>query len=79
MPLNLTLLKGSAIVGVFWGLFNAKEPAASASNVRRLMSLYRDGVIRPEITERFPLERGGEAIARLASRKATGKLVVVIR
>ncbi|WP_395671457.1 NADPH:quinone oxidoreductase family protein [Phenylobacterium sp.] len=79
VPLNLTLLKGSAIVGVFWGLFNAKEPAASAANVRRLMDLYREGAARPEITERFPLERGGEAIARLASRQATGKVVVVVR
>ena len=78
LPLNLTLLKSCQVMGVFWGAFAAREPAAHAANVAALMALYRDGKIRPAITERFPLERGGEAIARLGARGARGKIVVTI-
>jgi NADPH:quinone reductase len=78
IPLNLVLLKGCEIVGVFWGGFTAREAAANAENVRELLALYEAGQIRPVISQRFPLARGGEAIARLASRQAVGKLVVIV-
>ena len=78
IPLNLTLLKGCQIVGVFWGAFTAKEPAANQENIKELMDLYAAGKIRPHVSERFPLERAGEAIAHLAARKALGKVVVTI-
>ncbi len=78
LPLNLTLLKSCQVMGVFWGAFAAREPAAHAANVTALMQLYVDGKIRPAITERFPLERGGEAIGRLGARGARGKIVVTI-
>ncbi|HWE44498.1 MAG TPA: NADPH:quinone oxidoreductase family protein [Caulobacteraceae bacterium] len=77
IPLNLTLLKGCQIVGVFWGGFVNNLPDHAAANTRELIKLYIDGKIRPEVSERFPLERGGEAIARLASRQACGKIVVI--
>jgi NADPH2:quinone reductase len=77
VPLNLMLLKSCNIVGVFWGAAVARDPAAHARNVKELMALYAAGKIRPHVSEHFPLERAGEAIAHLASRKAMGKVVVV--
>ena len=78
LPLNLTLLKSCQVVGVFWGEFTARYPAQHAANVAALMALYLDGRIKPAVTERFPLARGAEAIARLGGRQARGKVVVVI-
>ena len=78
LPLNLALLKSCQIVGVFWGGFARRDPAGSATNNRELLDLYAAGRIKPFVSERFPLERGGEAIRRLADRKATGKLVVTM-
>jgi NADPH2:quinone reductase len=78
LPLNLPLLKGCQIVGVFWGEFTNRLPAVHAANVAALMALYLDGKIKPAVTERYPLARGGEAIARLGSRAARGKIVVTI-
>ena len=78
IPLNLTLLKGCQIIGVFWGGFVARDPKGNAANVAELMRLYAEGKIRPEVSERYPLARGAEAIARLASRQAKGKIVVTI-
>ena len=78
LPLNLVLLKSCQIVGVFWGEFTSRQPSLHAANVAELMQLYLDGRIKPAITERFTLARGGEAIARLAARGARGKLVVTI-
>ncbi|WP_419253804.1 NADPH:quinone oxidoreductase family protein [Caulobacter sp. ErkDOM-YI] len=76
IPLNLTLLKSCDIVGVFWGASVARDPAGHAQNVKELMALYAEGKIKPHVSERFPLERAGDAIAHLASRKAMGKVVV---
>jgi NADPH2:quinone reductase len=78
LPLNLPLLKSCQIVGVFWGEFTARYPALHAANVAALMALYLEGRIKPAVTERFPLARGGEAIARLGAREARGKVVVTI-
>jgi NADPH2:quinone reductase len=78
LPLNLALLKGCQIVGVFWGEFTARYPALHAANVAALMTLYLDGRIKPAVTERFPLARGAEAIAKLGTRAARGKMVVMI-
>ena len=78
LPLNLPLLKGCEIVGVFWGEFTSRYPKVHAANVAELMALYLDGKIKPAVTERFPLSRGGEAIGRLGSRSARGKIVVTM-
>jgi NADPH:quinone reductase len=78
LPLNLPLLKSCQIVGVFWGEFTTRFPALHAANVAALMALYLDGRIKPAVTERFPLARGAEAIARLGAREARGKVVVMI-
>lgn len=78
MPLNLTLLKSCDIAGVFWGAFTAREPEKFRQQVEELFELMKQGKIDPLVSETFPLERGGEAIAKLESRKAVGKLVVTM-
>ena len=78
LPLNLTLLKSCQVVGVFWGAFTRREPAANAANIAELMQLYAKGAIEPVVSERYPLAKAGEAIARLAARKAMGKIVVTM-
>jgi len=78
IPLNLALLKGCQIVGVFWGEFVKREPSSHAANLRKLIGLYEMGLIRPHISERFPLDRAREAIARLAMRDVVGKIVVTM-
>lgn len=77
-PLNLTLLKSSSIVGVFWGASVAREPELHKGNVRDLFRLYGEGKIRPRISARFALAEGGKAIRALMDRTATGKLVVTM-
>lgn len=78
IPLNLTLLKSCQVVGVFWGAFVAREPKLHQENVAELMQLYVDGKIRPHVSETFSLADSGKAIAHLASRKAMGKVVVMV-
>ena len=78
IPLNLPLLKSCDICGVFWGKFRADNPQANAAHFEQLFSLWDQGLIAPKVSETFPLERGGEAIARLSNRSAIGKLVVTI-
>jgi NADPH2:quinone reductase len=78
LPLNLVLLKGCQIVGVYWGEFTHRFPSRHAANVAALMALYRQGRIKPAISERFSLQRAGEAIGRLATREVRGKVVVMI-
>lgn len=78
MPLNLTLLKSCDICGVFWGAFTAREPAKFQAQVAELFGLLEAGKIDPLVSETFPLERGGEAIAKLENREAVGKLVVTM-
>jgi len=77
-PLNLTLLKSTSIVGVFWGASTAREAELHKGNVRDLFKLYGEGKIRPRISARYPLREGGQAIRALMDRKAAGKLVVVM-
>ena len=78
LPLNLTLLKSCDVCGVFWGAFAARDPAKNAAHIARLFRLWAEGKIAPKVTETFAFERGGDAIAHLASRKAIGKVVVSI-
>jgi len=78
LPLNLTLLKSCDVCGVFWGAFAARDPQANAAHVDHLFRLWEEGRIAPRVTETYPLERGGEAIAKMAARGAIGKLVVTI-
>lgn len=77
-PWNLALLKSCAIVGVFWGAWLERFPDRHRHNTAELIALYLRGAIRPLVSERYPLPRGGEAIRRLADRRSVGKIVVMI-
>jgi NADPH:quinone reductase len=76
IPLNLTLLKGCQIVGVFWGQFAMRQPAENRKNCEQLMAWVAEGVLRPHVDEVLPFTRAGEALERLAARKVKGKLVL---
>lgn len=78
LALNLTLLKSCDVCGVFWGAYAAREPEANKANINRLFRLWQEGKISPRVTEVFPFERGGDAIAKMGDRRAIGKLVVKI-
>ena len=77
LPLNLALLKACDIRGVFWGAFIARKPERHKSHLEQLFRWWGEGVISPRIDRAYDLAQGGEAIARLSSRQAIGKVVVV--
>jgi NADPH2:quinone reductase len=78
LPLNLALLKGASVVGVFWGDFTKREPQAFAESARQLGRWYREGKLKPHVSATFPLEKAADAIKLLASRQAKGKVVIRI-
>ena len=77
IPVNLLLLKGSALVGVFWGDFVRREPALNAGNMTLLFTWLRERRIHPLISKRYPLSQASQALDALLARQATGKLVVL--
>jgi len=78
VPLNLALLKGCSIVGVFWGAFVGRERQRHRENVAELLEWWKEGKLHPHVSSTYPLERAAEAIRELADRKAKGKVVVTI-
>jgi NADPH2:quinone reductase len=76
MPLNLALLKGCEIVGVFWGAFAARRPERFTRHVEELLGLYAAGELRPHVEATYPLERATEALEAISARAAKGKLVI---
>lgn len=79
LPANLPLLKGAALVGVFWGAFAQRQPQDNAANFEQLFAWHAESRLRPLISQRFALEQTAAAIAQLGQRKAVGKLVVQVR
>ncbi|UZF95282.1 NADPH:quinone oxidoreductase family protein [Bosea sp. NBC_00550] len=78
IPLNLLLLKGCDLRGVFWGEFVAREPAAHRRNMERLLEWAAGDHIRAHVHATFPLERWTEAYALIGDRKAKGKIVLTL-
>lgn len=78
LPVNLALLKGAAVLGVFWGAFAQRQPEDNAANFRQLFAWHAEGKLKPLVSQTFTLAEGGAAIERLAQRQAVGKLVVMI-
>ncbi len=78
IPLNLPLLKGSSIVGVFWGEFARREPKAFAESIGQLGAWFREGKLKPHVSQTFPLEQAVEALKLMATRKAKGKVVLTV-
>jgi len=77
VPLNLTLLKGSSIVGVFWGEFMKRQPQDAMSEMKQLLQWLMQGKIRPLISQQFPLQDARAALEAVYTRQATGKIVIV--
>ena len=79
LPANLPLLKGAALIGVFWGAFAQRQPQDNVANFQKLFAWYAEGKLKPLVSQTFPLEKAGDAIDTLAKRKAVGKVVVTTR
>lgn len=76
IPLNLALLKGLSIVGVFWGAWAGREPDANQANFRELLAMVSEGALRPRVTASYPLDDFVAAFTEISSRRATGKTVL---
>ncbi len=79
LPLNLPLLKGASLVGVFWGDFARREPAHNLAAMQELMRWLAEGKIKPHISARYTLADTPQALIDMASRKVTGKIVILPR
>jgi len=77
IPLNLPLLKGCAVMGVFWGSFAEREPKANYQNIMELLQFYKNGQMKPHIQRTFSLEEAPQALYDMLERRVIGKLVVV--
>ncbi|WP_122502904.1 NADPH:quinone oxidoreductase family protein [Pseudomonas viridiflava] len=76
LPVNLALLKGASVVGVFWGSFAQRQPQDNAANFKQLFAWFEEGKLKPLVSQVYPLERAGEAIDAWGGRRAVGKVVV---
>ena len=76
IPLNITLLKGCQIVGVFWGAWVGMHPDENNKNFDELFKLHAEGKINPEVSQKYALENSADAFSHLANRKAKGKVII---
>lgn len=78
IPLNLALLNGRQILGVFWGEWTRRDLGAYRADVGELFELYFRGRIRPTISATYELRNAADALTHMANRRAIGKLVVTV-
>ena len=78
MPLNLVMLKGVDVLGVFWGEAIIRDPDEHADNMARVMDWVASGKLKPHIHQSYPLEETPRALAAIANREAKGKVVLVL-
>jgi NADPH2:quinone reductase len=78
LPLNLALLKGASLVGVFWGDFARRQPKEFAQSIRQLGRWYAEGKLKPHVSQTLPLEKAVEALKLMAARQVKGKLVLTV-
>ncbi len=79
VPLNLPLLKGYSIVGVYWGERSKREPREHRASMEQLFEMLSRGELRPLISARYPLARAGEALRALLDRKVAGKVALLVK
>ncbi len=79
IPLNLPLLKGCSLVGVFWGTHVRREPKVHAANLAALLKLFESGALRPHLVELDGLESCTAAIDAINERRSVGKIVIRVR
>ncbi len=75
---NLPLLKGFSIVGVFWGSFTQRQSAIHLQNTKELLEFFASGKLKPCVMQTFPLEQASQALVTLAERRAKGKVIITI-
>lgn len=78
LPVNLTLVKNCAVVGVFWGAYARRDPATLMQSLMTLIGWHASGGLKPHISATFPLPEAGRALRTLMNRQSTGKLVVTV-
>lgn len=78
IPLNLALLKGCDIVGVFWGSFASRNPSGNMTNTMQLLKWYQAGDLKPHIHGKYSLEEASDAIQALMNREVSGKVVIEV-
>jgi NADPH:quinone reductase len=76
LPLNLALLKGASIVGVFWGQHIQREADLASAALQQIFGWIKDGRVRPHVTKRYALEQTAAALNDMASRRVSGKIVI---
>jgi NADPH2:quinone reductase len=76
IPLNLTLLKGASLVGVFWGSFTQREPQKFMQGISEMLAWMQEGKIKPLISKTYTLDEAPQALRDMAERKVTGKIVI---
>ena len=77
LPLNLPLLKGASLVGVFWGEFARRDPRGNARNLGTMLTWMKEGRMSLHVSGRYSLEQAGQALRDMEERKVTGKVVIV--
>ena len=77
LPLNLPLLKGASLVGVYWGEFAKREPGNNAKGIAELLGWIGAGKLKPRISKMYPLAQAPQALIDMAARRVVGKVVVV--
>lgn len=75
-PVNLALVKGYSVVGVFWGAFTQREPKSFGENMAELMAWYQSGKVRPHVEKVFALAQAAQALEFIHNRQAAGKIVL---
>jgi NADPH2:quinone reductase len=78
IPLNLLLLKSSALIGVYWGAALKADPAKGRADVAELLDWYSAGKLKPCVSATYTLDKAAEAIAHVTGRQAKGKTIVVM-
>lgn len=76
LPLNLVMLKGCDVLGVFWSDAIVREPEAHRDNMEQLLAWVREGRIVPHLHAAYPIEETARALRELADRKAQGKVII---
>jgi NADPH2:quinone reductase len=76
LALNLMLLKGASIVGVFWDQHIQREPKLARTVMQQSFGWIKEGRLRPPITKCYPLERTADVLSDMANRRVSGKIVI---
>jgi len=77
LPLNLPLLKGASVIGVFWGDFVKREPERNAQAVKVLLQWIAAGKLKPHVSRRYALADTAQALDEMAQRRVTGKVLIM--